>query len=84
ATGTPVLYAGVGAAADEVAGAGLGQAVAHDEQAVGEALVAAFVEPPTPERRAALASWTREHASLAQVGADAARGALQSAGLPVG
>ncbi|MGN6299740.1 MAG: glycosyltransferase, partial [Angustibacter sp.] len=47
ATGTPVLYAGVGAAADEVAGAGLGQAVAHDEQAVGEALVAAFVEPPT-------------------------------------
>ncbi|GAA4347406.1 glycosyltransferase [Angustibacter luteus] len=82
ATGTPVLYAGVGAAAEQVEREALGEAVDHDASAVAEGLVRAFAAPPSDERRARLADWTREHASLRQVAREAVAGVLRAIGLP--
>lgn len=82
ACGTPVLFAGIGSAAEQVREAGLGEAVAHDPVAVGEALVRAFgAGAPSSGRRAQLVEWTHEHASLARVSADAVDGVLTAAGL---
>ncbi|HET8615691.1 MAG TPA: glycosyltransferase family 4 protein [Actinomycetales bacterium] len=71
ASGTPVVFAGRGVAAQEVADAGLGLAVDHDVAAVGEALVQAFSDQPSTEERRRLVAWTRQHASLATVAASA-------------
>lgn len=78
ATGTRVVFAGVGTAAQEVRDAGLGQAVAHDAAAVGEALTWAFAERPTDGDRQRLASWTREHRSLDTVAKNAVDGVLRA------
>jgi glycosyltransferase involved in cell wall biosynthesis len=78
ACGTPVIFAGIGVAAEEVAAAGLGQAVDHEPAAVGEALVHAFGARPSAAERQRLVDWTREHASLARVAADAVRGVLDA------
>ena len=59
-------------------GAGLGQAVAHDAAAVGEALTRAFTERPTDGDRQRLASWTRDHRSLDTVAENAVDGVLQA------
>jgi glycosyltransferase involved in cell wall biosynthesis len=73
ASGTPVVFAGRGVAAREVADATLGLAVDHDADAVAEALVRGFADQPSAEERRRLVAWTREHASLATIAASAVR-----------
>ena len=81
AGGTPVLFAGVGAGADQVREARLGEAVDHDPVAVGAALVRALANPPSQADRVRLAEWTEKNASLARVGLAAADGVLTAVGL---
>lgn len=71
-TGTPVLYAGEGPGRTFATGAPLGRAVAHDPDAVAEALRAARDRAPSPADRAELARWARAELSL---GASADRAA---------
>jgi glycosyltransferase involved in cell wall biosynthesis len=73
ASGTPVVFAGRGVAAQEVADAALGRAGDHQADAVAEALVRGFADQPSAEERRRLAAWTREHASLATIAASAVR-----------
>lgn len=78
ASGTPVVFAGRGIAAQEVVDAALGLAVDHEVGAVAEALVRAFAEQPSADERRRLVAWTREHASLATIAASAV-GAIRAA-----
>jgi glycosyltransferase involved in cell wall biosynthesis len=71
ATGTPVVFAGRGVAAQEVADAGLGLVVDHEVDAVAQALVRAFDDQPAAAERRRLVDWTREHASLATIAVSA-------------
>jgi glycosyltransferase involved in cell wall biosynthesis len=71
ATGTPVVFAGRGVAAQEVADAGLGLVVDHEVEAVAQALVRAFDDQPAAAERRRLVDWTREHASLATIAVSA-------------
>ncbi|MEP7762954.1 glycosyltransferase [Sanguibacter sp. 25GB23B1] len=89
ACGTPALYAGVGPARTLVAEEQLGRAVDYDDEAVAGAMLAALeahdleTEPVADRgpsdaetrehRRARLASWAAENASLAGVAREAAR-----------
>lgn len=89
ACGTPAVYAGVGPARALVAEEQLGWAVDYDDSTVADAMLAALAvhahevdpvpdgSPPGAEarerRRARLASWAAENASLAGVAREAAR-----------
>lgn len=64
ACGTPVLFAGRGAAAEVVASACLGAVCAFDVAEVAGALAAALATRPAPAERGRLAAWARAHASL--------------------
>jgi glycosyltransferase involved in cell wall biosynthesis len=63
ASGTPVLYAGPGIAAEVIAADGLGLAVEHDADQVADALAGLLRDEPAPEERSRLAAWTAENAS---------------------
>jgi glycosyltransferase involved in cell wall biosynthesis len=83
ACGAPVVYAGPGPGAALVREHALGWACAWDVTEVADALRAALAAPPTPERRAALVTWTEEHASQRSVAARAAAAVLDvAAGRP--
>ncbi|RIK14946.1 MAG: glycosyltransferase WbuB [Acidobacteria bacterium] len=83
ACGTPVVFAGPGPAAADVADHGLGQAVGYDVAQVAEAMVAALRRsreetPRDREARAArLVGWVHEHRSLAATARQAARVVLE-------
>lgn len=66
ACGTPVLYAGRGAAADMIRDAGLGAAVGHDPRAVADGMLK-MLDAGVPDS-AHLVEWTRTHASLRSTG----------------
>lgn len=68
ACGTPVLFAGVGPAADLIAEQSLGRAIDYDPEPVAEAMNAALRTPPPEAERDRLAAWTAQHRSLAAVG----------------
>lgn len=77
ASGTPVVFAGPGPARERILDSDLGTAVDYDRQQVADAMVAALAEPPTIERRHALARWTDENASSGRSGRRAAEIALR-------
>jgi glycosyltransferase involved in cell wall biosynthesis len=79
ACGAPVIYAGPGPGALMVREHDLGWACRWDAGEVADAMRAALGEEPTPERRSALAAWTREHASQRSVAAAAAHAVLGAA-----
>jgi glycosyltransferase involved in cell wall biosynthesis len=66
ACGTPVIFAGTGPAAEDIAAQGLGWAVDHDVDAVAAAMVAALSAAPADRDR--LAGWVEENASSAAAG----------------
>src|SRR5699024_10626670 len=68
ACGTPVLFAGVGPAADLITEESLGRSSGYDPEAVAEAMMAALRTPPAEAERDRLAAWVAEHRSLAAVG----------------
>ena len=68
ACGTPVLFAGVGPAADLIAEESLGRSSGYDPEPVAEAMIAALRTPPAEAEQARLAAWTAQHRSLAAVG----------------
>lgn len=68
ACGTPVLFAGVGPAADLIKAESLGRATGHDSGEAAEAMIAALRTPPAESERDRLATWVAEHRSLAAVG----------------
>ncbi|AXH95354.1 glycosyltransferase [Ornithinimicrobium avium] len=89
ACGTPVVFAGPGPAALDVAEHDLGEAVGYDVTPVARAMVAALrrAGEQTPQQRAErarhLAGWVHEHRSLAATGRDAAQVVLPAdAALP--
>lgn len=79
ACGTPIIYAGAGAAAALVAESGLGDAPGYDIDAVAEAMrsaLDAFADGTTARRAVERAAWATANASLAAVGARAAEAVL--------
>jgi glycosyltransferase involved in cell wall biosynthesis len=70
ACGTPVIFAGRGPAAEDIAAHDLGWAVDHDVDDVAHAMVAALRAAPADAAR--LAAWVEEHASAAAAGRAAA------------
>lgn len=71
ACGTPVVFAGDGAAKRLVTSADLGLAVPHSPEAVAEAMLQLAreqAEGQTAAMRATRATWARDHASLVAVG----------------
>ena len=72
ACGSPVVFAGVGQAAEQVRDERLGWAVDHDPEAVAEAMVAALRAGRTPSEDARRAGWVRSHRSAAATGRRAA------------
>lgn len=79
ACGTPVIFAGPGPAAADVAGHDLGQAVGYDVAQVAQAMLASLrsARGSSAQERARtaerLVGWVHEHRSLAVTGRDAAR-----------
>ena len=81
ACGTPVLFAGPDSFGDIVRSASLGEAVAHDTDAVTDAmrrLLAQAADGTTEEMRATRTAWARANVSLAAVGQRAATAVLES------
>ncbi len=77
ACGTPVVYAGVGPAADDIRGADLGTvAGSFDAPAVAAAIEEVLARPREAER---LRGWVIEHRSLSATGRGAARVILDAA-----
>lgn len=60
----PVLYAGVGAAREPIAANGLGVVADWDPEAVAGAMRRLLAEPVDATRRAGLAAWVEDNASL--------------------
>jgi glycosyltransferase involved in cell wall biosynthesis len=73
ASGSPVVYAGVGPCRVIVADNDLGRSVPWEPSAVAAAMVELLEREPEPAERARLVQWTREHYSLATVAARAAQ-----------
>lgn len=78
ASGTPVIFAGKGAGAEVVAGAGLGLGVDHRPEAVAEAMETLAEMPRDDAADQRRADWTRRHASLAARADGAARAILEA------
>ena len=68
ACGTPVLFAGVGPAAELITEESLGHATGYDSEAAAEAMTAALRTAPAEAERARLAAWVAENRSLSAVG----------------
>lgn len=79
ACGTPVIFAGRGAAAAVIRRGNLGDVVEHDAAAVAAALVRRLTTPRDPAVEKDLVRWTVENASLARVGALGAEAVLAAA-----
>lgn len=71
-TGTPVVYAGIGAAADLVRENDLGWAIDHDVNAVAAAMIEALQMPDQQHERRRRARWVVENRSLATAARHAA------------
>jgi len=65
ACGTPVLFAGAGAAHEVVSSSELGATPGYDVAAVAQAMADALAQAPSAAERERLAAWTRANASLA-------------------
>lgn len=76
ACGTPVVYAGPGPAAADLAAHDLGEAVEYAVGPVAEAMVRALRAQPSVQDRSRRAAWVLEHRSLARTGAEAAGAVL--------
>jgi glycosyltransferase involved in cell wall biosynthesis len=72
ACGAPVIFAGDGDSREVIAQSGIGVAVSYDVDAVAEALTEAFRSPANPSRRAEVAAWVLDNASIAATGREAA------------
>jgi len=72
ASGTPVIFAGVGPAAGDIRGNGLGWVTDYEVEAVAAAMVAAFQRDRDPEEPGRLAKWVENHHSLRRAGEQAA------------
>ncbi|WP_142118384.1 glycosyltransferase family 4 protein [Rarobacter faecitabidus] len=72
ATGTPVIYAGPGPAAEVISGSDLGWVVDHDEVAVADALRAAMSIPPRPDRARLIRHWATANVAMSASAARAA------------
>ena len=81
-SGTPVVFAGEGAARDLVSNEGLGWAPGYDVESVAASMSAAILEPRTVERTNRLAGWTQSHASLDAAATAAAVVILEAVGGP--
>ena len=68
ASGTPVVYAGVGPCVQIVRDHDLGRAVEWTPEAVAAAMVEALTAPPAEAERTRVAQWTRQTYSLREVG----------------
>ncbi|WP_353708678.1 glycosyltransferase family 4 protein [Cellulosimicrobium sp. ES-005] len=82
ASGTPVLYAGPGPARGVIEENGLGRAVAHDVDAVAEAMSDLLEAPADDGPRTRSAGWARTHASIAASAAEVARIAVAASRVP--
>ncbi|MCM3661073.1 glycosyltransferase family 4 protein [Georgenia satyanarayanai] len=80
ACGTPVLFAGVGAAVREIRQEGLGWAVDYDVDAVASAMLGALRAPRSPDETVRLSRWVRDHRSAAATGRMAATVVTAAAG----
>ena len=78
-TGTPVVYAGVGAAADLVRQNELGWVAEHDVDAVAAAMISALRAPDSEHERSRRAAWVAEHRSLAAAAERAAAAVVEAA-----
>ncbi|WP_156251844.1 glycosyltransferase [Pseudactinotalea terrae] len=78
-TGTPVIHAGVGAAADLVREHELGWVADHDVDAVAAAMIAALRAPDGEHERSRRAAWVAEHRSLAAAAERAAAAVVEAA-----
>lgn len=78
-TGTPVVHAGVGAAADLVREHELGWVADHDVDAVAAAMIAALRAPDSEHERSRRAAWVAEHRSLAAAAERAAAVVVEAA-----
>jgi hypothetical protein len=77
ACGTPAMFAGRGAGTELVEANRLGWSVDHDVDGVAKAMAEALSGAPwSPDERARLVAWTREHASLTAVSQAAAEALL--------
>ncbi|WP_413451046.1 glycosyltransferase [Georgenia phoenicis] len=68
ACGTPVVFAGVGAAVSEIRQERLGWAVDYDVDAVASAMIGALRAQRTDAETRRLSGWVREHRSAAATG----------------
>lgn len=68
ASGTPVLFAGVGPVVDDIEQYDLGQHAAHDPVAVANAMEKLLARKKTPEENRRLHRWVEKHRSLTQTG----------------
>lgn len=80
ASGTPVVYAGPGAAREDIEAHGLGWAVPYDAEAVALAMIEALRGAGDGFEPDRLAAWARQHVSAVAAGDRAARVVLDVAG----
>jgi glycosyltransferase involved in cell wall biosynthesis len=72
ACGTPVVYAGPGPAASDLAEQGLGEAVPYDVRAVAAAMVRVLRAGPDAAARQRRVDWVTANRSLERTGREAA------------
>lgn len=72
ASGTPVLYAGVGPVVDDVTAYDLGQCSTHEPHAVAEAMKSMLSSPQTETDAKRLHQWVVDHRSMEATGQRAA------------
>lgn len=72
ACGAPVVFAGEGDSCEVIGSSGIGVAVAYETEAVAAALIAALRADVDPERRAEVADWVLNNASIFATGRQAA------------
>ncbi|WP_324650830.1 glycosyltransferase family 4 protein [Georgenia sp. H159] len=80
ACGAPIIFAGVGAAAEQITEERLGWAVEHDADAAAGAMIAALQAPRSPAGSRRRAHWVRRHRSAAATGREAADIVVAAAG----
>ncbi|HLT85221.1 MAG TPA: glycosyltransferase family 4 protein [Phototrophicaceae bacterium] len=80
ACGTPVVFAGVGAAVEEIRRERLGWAVDYDVDATASAMIGALRAPRSPAASGRLAQWVRDHRSATATGRLAATVVTAAAG----
>ena len=66
--GTPVIFAGVGPAAEDIEHHGLGVSAPFDAQEIAGAMLKALASPKDPGRSARLNDWVQQNRSMAETG----------------